>query len=221
MTDFRPLTVEGSLEDLERGMVAMSLNEPALTPGGMCVVEGPVTVRGWAHARDGIESVAVIVDGQRYEALRPVVRTDLLEYYGADAAAEAGFVLQLHPSECPPGVRRIAVVATGRDGDAVGIEGDVECRPGVPDADADADAGPPPVATVDWIEGRRVPSLAPTPSGEDSSAAEWESRARLAEADAAASRVEAGLASAQQEAAIRELQETRAKLSELESRLES
>jgi hypothetical protein len=219
MTDFRPLTVEGSLEDLERGMVAMSLNEPALAPGGTCVVEGPVTVRGWAHAREGIESVAVIVDGQRYEALRPVVRTDLLEYYGADAAAEAGFVLQLHPSECPPGTHTIAVVATGRDGDTVGIEGEVERLPGVPDTEGDA--GPPPVAAVDWIEDRRVPSLAPTPNSEDSSAAEWESRARLAEADAAASRVEAGLASNQQEAAIKELRETRAKLSELEARLES
>lgn len=210
---FRTLAVEGSLEDLEGGLVAMSLNDPPLTVSDTCVVEGPVTIRGWAHARGGIESVAVIVDGRRYEALRPVVRTDLLDYYGADAAAEAGFVLRLHPSECPPGVHRIAVVATGRDGDAVGVEGDVECRPGAPAADA----GPAPVATVDWIEDRRAPIPAPNPNGANHSAAEWESRARLAEADAAASRVEAGLASTRQEAALRELAEVRAKLSELES----
>jgi hypothetical protein len=224
---FRPLTVEGSLEDLERGMVAMSLNEPELTADGTCVVKGPLMIRGWAHARAGIESVVAIIDGRRYEALRPITRTDLLEYYGADAAAEAGFVLQLHPSECPPGPHRIAIVATGHDGDVVGVEGDVECRPDNLDAEAEPDS----VAIVDWIEERRIPGLAPDPVVDGDPAEElerlrgiarmWESRARLAEADAAASRVEAGLANNQQEAAIKELQETRAKLSEFESKLES
>lgn len=214
---FRQLTEEGSLHDLNRGMVAMSLNEPALS-GGRCVVEGPLTVRGWAHARGGIDSVAVVLDDRRYEALRPVVRTDLLDYYGADAAREGGFVLRFDPSECPPGDHRLTVVAIGRDGDAVGIEGRIAC--GLDPLD---DAEPAPVASVDWMDERTVPhrrdEAGGFPEGSDGLVLMWESRARVAEADAAASRVEAGLASAQQEAAIRMLRAAEARVSELEAKL--
>lgn len=223
---FRPLTVDGSLADLEDGKVAMSLNEPPLvTEGDFGVVDGPVTVRGWAHARGGIEAVLVVLDGARYEALRPIVRTDLLDYYGADAAAEGGFVLRLHETECPPGTHRLAVVAIGRDGDVVGVEGDIVRRDAL-DTGTRVDPAPP----IDWIEDRTTPQPAPIPhdphdevrhavtAGDASPetlerlrglALEWESRALLAEADAAASRVEVGLASTQQEAAIRMLREAR------------
>lgn len=221
---FRPLTAEGSLEDLERGMVAMSLNEPVLDGSHPCIVEGTLTVRGWAHARGGIESVAVVLDGDRYDALRPIVRTDLRDYYGEDAATEGGFVLRLHPSECPPGPHTLAVVAIGREGDVVGVEGEVICSPEPLDDETRPDTAP----AVDWIEERMTPSPAPAETVLDTSpeafarmrglALMWESRALAAEADAAASRVEAGLASAQQEAAIRMLRAAEERLRELEER---
>ena len=224
MPPFRPLEEEGSRDDLQRGRVALSLNEPRIGSGVACEVEGAMTVRGWAHARGGIESVHVLIDGKRYEALRPVVRTDLLDYYGADAAREGGFVLRLHPTECPPGSHRLAVVAVGCEGDAVGVEGEIVCRPDP----LESQAPPGPVATVEWIEERMTPrenvgGRDPSPSIEVPTTPEavrrlhglalmWESRALLAEADAAASRVEAGLASTQQETAIRMLREAEARL---------
>jgi hypothetical protein len=230
---FRPLTVEGSLEDLEDGKVAMSINEPQLTGSGAYAIEGPVTIRGWAHARGGIEAVVVAVDGKRYTALRPVVRTDLLEYYGAEAAREGGFVLHLHATECPPGPHRLAVVAIGRDGDTVGVEGEIVCRP----ESCDDGVPPDPAPNVEWIEQRATPrenrngselSLAgldpATPPSPEAIqrlyglALMWESRALLAEADAAASRVEAGLASTQQEVTLRMLREAEAKLRSADAR---
>ena len=224
---FRPLTVEGDLEDLKRGRVAMSLNEPPFAEAGRCVVEGPPTFRGWAYARGGVDSVLVIVDGKRYDALRPIVRPDLLAYYGPEAAAEGGFILRMHPSECAPGAHKVAVVAVGREGDAVGVEVELICRPDPLEADTSSDPPPDSVAVVDWIEERRTPQPAPgdRPDGNMSPEAierlhglalMWESRALLAEADAAASRVEAGLAIAQHEAAIRMLRSAEARLRQLE-----
>jgi SAM-dependent methyltransferase len=157
---FRRLAVEGSIEDLKRGRVALSLNEPRLAEEGECLVEGALVVRGWAHARGGIESVVVTVDGRRYEALRPIVRTDLLDYYGPAAAAEGGFALRLHPTECPPGRHRVAVIATGCEGDAVGVEGDIVFRPDPLDADTPPDRG----LSVDWLDERATPRPAPAPT---------------------------------------------------------
>lgn len=230
--DFRLLEVEGSRQDLDHGLVAMSLNEPRLggEQEGACVVEGALAVRGWAHARGGIAAVFVVIDGRRYEALRPVVRTDLLDHYGPDTAREGGFALQLHPRECPPGTHALAVVAVGHEGDTVGVEGEIDCRP---DPLA-SDTPPPPVATVDWIEERTIPRENPhgadpvlptTPASPTELrrlhglALMWESRALLAEADGAASRIEAGLASEQQTAAIRALREAEARVRELEAEL--
>jgi SAM-dependent methyltransferase len=184
MVNFRLLTVEGSLKDLDAGRVAMSLNDPAFDGAGRCVVNGPVTIRGWAYARGGIESVAVFVDGRRHEALRPVVRTDLREYFGADAAAEGGFVLRLDPSDCPPGMHELVVVATGSDGDAVGVEGQVVCIPDDDDGGTGSAAPVGPTA-VDWIaDGLRTTPRANPPDGHpyDSThptGSAWEAAQRL------------------------------------------
>lgn len=227
---FRRLAIEGSLDDLERGKVAMSLNEPRLTDGTPCVVEGPLTVRGWAHAHGGIEAVLVFIDGVGHEALRPIVRTDLMDYYGIDAAREGGFALRLHASECPPGLHGVVVVAIGREGDSVGVEGEIQCQP---DRLQD-DAPPGSVAAIEWIDERATPTPNQSPDIDPAASAEmpvsretvrhlhglalmWESRALIAEADAAASRVEAGLASTQQEATLRALRAAEARIRELEA----
>jgi hypothetical protein len=129
------------------------------------------------------------------------------------------------------------VVATGRNDDAVGVEGEVVCRPDP----LESDAPPDPVAPVDWIEERTTPRenagsveaagdaeawlSAPTPVSPDEVrrlhglALMWESRALLAEADAAASRIEAGLASTQQEVAIGMLRAAEERLHEMEATL--
>lgn len=101
------------------GRIAMALDDPA------DVTDGQLEVSGWAFARDGIEAVLVTVDGQvQHEAVRPLVRPELLRDYGRDVAAEAGFVsrLEIDPRELP---RTVTVVAVGGDGRAVGMEREI------------------------------------------------------------------------------------------------
>jgi SAM-dependent methyltransferase len=134
------------------GETVMWLERPPIVEGS-CEVGGPLEISGWAYARDGLESVRVTLDDRTMEALRPIVRPDLLEEHGAEMAGVAGFVLSLDPSECPPGPHRLTVVAVGPGGRGVGVSGDLVCRAepgrGKPEAGRSAE--------IEWIEDRVAP----------------------------------------------------------------
>jgi hypothetical protein len=197
---------------LTNGEMAMHLDTPSLSEG-VTEVEGPVDIVGWAHAEEGIEAVVVTIDGSiQYEALRPIVRPDLLETHGIEIAAEAGFALRLHPSECPPGRHSLSVVALGRDGGTQGVQGELVC--GSAEATPEDAVGSP---AVTWLQDRDEP--APIPDWESARSdparatiSMWEDRALLAEADAALSRTEADLAARSQERTARDLQTAREQL---------
>jgi len=157
--DVRPFappkyTVEDNLAAIAAGDVVMWLESPVLVVGP-CREEAPVELIGWAYARDGIEKVVATVDGRAtYEALRPISRPYLLGDYGPEVAGKGGFVIHLDPAECPPGVHRVAVVAIGRNGQAVGVENELTCLPA-------EEEEPPPAAgeatPVGWSGRRKAP----------------------------------------------------------------
>jgi hypothetical protein len=184
--------------------IAMSLDSPRIVDGE-CEIEGALEVSGWTHADAGIESVIVTLDGTlQYEALRPIVRPDLLDSLGPGVAENAGFALRVHPSDCPPGRHELSVVALSRHGRSSGIRCDLTCRPGKPAAEA--------ATVVDWLSDPVAPELRGDEADATDVARMWESRALLAEADAALSRAEANLARTAQEAALRALREAEAAL---------
>ncbi len=233
--DIRPFeeagaTAEANLAALARGGRAMWLDEPRFRDG-RAEIDGELRISGWAHLEDGVEAVVVTLDGHiQYDAVRPIVRPDLLDVHGADIAAEAGFAVRLHAADCPPGRHSLSVVALGRDGhSAVGVEGELRCQasPSIDDEQL-ADG----YTHVEWIENDdsatprkrvqrtakqddRAVALPSSPEGVrrlHATALMWEDRALLAEADAAVSRTEARLARAHQEGALGVLQATEAKL---------
>jgi SAM-dependent methyltransferase len=147
-------TVEDDLAALVEGKIAMRLERPRLFEGVRDEVEGPIEISGWAHANGGIKTVMVTLDGRlQYEALRPIVRPELLAAYGADVAAEAGFTLRLDSTECTPGRHSLSVVAIGTGNDAVGVAGDLLCRPEPVEEPAPTACGTP----VAWLSDRKRP----------------------------------------------------------------
>jgi hypothetical protein len=186
----RPLPPAG-LAELADDEVALAV-DPPLSTAGTCEIAGPLEVSGWAYAKDGIEAVVVTLDGGlQYEAPRPAVRPDLLDRFGRAVAEDAGFVLRLHPADCPPGRHTLSVAAVSREGHSAGFEYDLLCSP-EPESVA-IDSGSP-LAAGDLHQ-----------SSDDADM--WRSRALLAEADAALSRAEANLARRAQEATLRALRD--------------
>lgn len=182
--------------------VTLVLDSPAIA-AGPCRVEGPVEICGWAHAEQGIEAVVVTLDGTlQYEALRPIVRPDLLDRFGREIAAEAGFALRIDPADCLPGRHSLSVSALGRDGGAAGVEGELLCRP-APDA-GDRSAGSP--GSLDRMPDPTAPRLREEPASDGERM--WRDRALLAEADAALCRAESNLARTAQEATLRKLRDS-------------
>jgi SAM-dependent methyltransferase len=134
------------------GETVMWLESPAIVEGS-CEVEGRVEIRGWAYAKDGLDSVRVMIDGSSIPAMRPIARPDLIEEFGPEVAGKAGFVLTLDPSECPPGPHKLTVVAVGPDGGGVGMNGDIHCLP-EPGGEISRPEEP---AMIEWMEERRAP----------------------------------------------------------------
>lgn len=220
-------TVEDNRAAIARGEPVMWLEQPRIVDG-VPELKGAMEVSGWAYAPGGLRSVTVTVDGRaRYEALRPISRADLLADYGREVAGEAGFAIGIDSLELPPGPHAVSVVAIAADGQAVGVAGEVVLQPGLPETD-----GEKPLR-VEWLS---EPG-APRPRRRDGdretgnaaldadrllesdalrNALMWEDRARLAEADAAASRTEANLAQMHQKGAVGKLRdaETRAREAE-------
>lgn len=185
-----------------RDGVTLSVDNPVVADGA-CEIEGPLEISGWAHADEGIEAVVVTLDGGalQYEALRPVVRPDLLEELGRETAANAGFALLIDPADCPPGRHRLSIAALSQDGRSSGVECDLVCRP------TDVTSVP---TDVEWTSDRVTPTIRDDET-ELSDSAMWKSRALLAESDAALCRAEANLARTAQEAALRSLRDIEAR----------
>ena len=215
-------TVEDNLAAIAAGEPVMWLEEPRLVDR-VPELSGALELGGWAYSPRGIESVVVTVDQRaRHEALRPISRPDLLADYGPEVAGEAGFFLRLDRFELPPGTHTIGVVALARDGKAVGLEGKV--RSAEPAAATAAALQSPP---VEWMPDRTTPRLRESgspPAGASeqvrealASALMWEDRARLAEADAAASRAQVNLAQMHQKGAVGKLREAEARALDAEA----
>lgn len=189
-----------SLAALEREEVTLALDSPTIVDGA-CEAQSPLEISGWSYAKAGVEAVLVTLDGRvQYDALRPIVRPDLLHVLGPELAAEAGFALRLDPIDCPPGEHSLVVSVLSRDGRTAAVEASVLCRP-APEATPSFESP----ATIEWasdpVTQRRRPEQPEAPDAERM----WESRALTAEADAALSRAEARIAVSAQERARREL----------------
>jgi SAM-dependent methyltransferase len=144
-------TKEANLAAIAAGGIALQLDAPS-TAEPVPEIEGPVEIAGWAYAAEGVEAVLVTIDGRdRYEALRPIARPDLLDDYGEDVAATAGFVLRLHPRDCPPGGHRLSVVAIAGERRAVGVETDFVCLPEAPPTERPAPGAQMP---IEWLPSR-------------------------------------------------------------------
>lgn len=150
-------TLEENLTAISEGKPVMWLESPRVVEG-VCRDQVPVEVSGWAFSESGVDSVVVTIDKvARFDALRPISRPDLIGDYGAAVAGEAGFVLPLHATELPPGRHSLSVVATARDGQAVGMEGDVICLPEPTTATtADGEQESP---QIEWYDETTVPQI--------------------------------------------------------------
>lgn len=145
-------------------------------------IETPVLISGWAYAAGGIEAVLVTIDGQtRYEALHPITRPDLLDDWGDNVAASAGFVLRLHERDCRPGWHRLSVVAIGAQRRAVGVE---TAFRNMPEPQPDSPPEPGEVAAVTWVQEprparpRRRSAISSSATGIDRALGEVERRLR-------------------------------------------
>lgn len=159
-------TKEDRRAAIAAGEVAMWLERPSPADDPV-QLEAPVEIAGWAYAEGGVDAVLVTLDGHtRLEALHPVFRPDLVEDYGEEVARQAGFILQLHPRDCPPGWHHLSVVATDGEGQAVGLEVDFECLPEPAPVEAPA---PGEATRVEWLPEPRPgpPRLRPRRSDSD------------------------------------------------------
>jgi hypothetical protein len=193
---------------LASGGIALFLDEPE-GERWTEAVDGAVAISGWAHAHAGIEAVLVTVDGRhQHEALRPIVRPDVIQDIGADVAGEAGFVSRVDEVQCPPGRHTILVVAVARDGRAVGAERQIvvstapATQPKPPDTEA---------------RGTTEPDLLASDADLRAMIVHWQDRALLAETDAALSRTELDLARTQQERTAWELEWLKARFAEADA----
>ena len=120
-----PENLEGVTKAVASGWLVMWCESPDL--GGGHVANGYLTIRGWAHAATGVRDVLVFVDGKPRRAPLGVERPDLEEQFGP-ALANAGFALTVELDPNCSGPVDVAVVARGREDQAVGMRGEVTCR---------------------------------------------------------------------------------------------
>lgn len=169
--DYRP----GGVRPEGDGSTAMWCEAPNLFGGAP--VATPVEVNGWAYGTAGVEGVSVTVDGWvREGALTELPRPDLQELLGVDAAGRGGFALTLDPATCPPGFHYLEVVAVGRDGRSVGVQGWFQCYDGETRVEPSREL---------LSDGRFVPEI----HGETSISPEHQARYRWAAGVAAGCRV--------------------------------
>jgi SAM-dependent methyltransferase len=186
------------------GREAVAGNGTALhcRPLGPTAPHLPVKVRGWAYDRSGIERVEVFLDGRsRHEALYGLTRPHIEKALGSPDALQCGYYVQLEPFACEPGEHQITVVATPREGRAVGVSRSFMCTDDTASVRGEAEpslpASPPPrprSAPLDApsepraaLDADRDPDDLSAELVELREAAEgWKERALRAEAEAAA-----------------------------------
>lgn len=121
-----PQTFEGLVKAVSEGRTAMVCESPPLH--GRARAVGFLDISGWAYSRGGLDGVFVYLDGLRYQARHGVLRTDL-EGLFRDGVTTSGFELTIELDDQQAGELPLEVVARGADGHAVGVRGEVECRP--------------------------------------------------------------------------------------------
>ncbi len=121
-----PKTVDELAKAISEGRTAIRCAYPPLN--GKARAVGFLEIVGWAHSRAGIDDVSVYLDGLRYRAKHGFARKVLEDRFG-DELASAGFELTIELAAHQSGRLPLAVVARGADGHAVGVRGEVECRP--------------------------------------------------------------------------------------------
>ena len=87
---------------------------PALD--GSAMVDEHLTVRGWAHCREGLESVTVTFAGEPLAVQTGLWRPDVDLAIPAFEGAVSGFLADLDVRRHRLGEHRLAIVARGRDG---------------------------------------------------------------------------------------------------------
>ncbi len=121
-----PRTVDELAKAISEGRTAMRCDYPPLN--GKARAVGFLDIVGWAYSRAGIDDVSVYLDGLRYRAKHGFARKVLEDRFG-DELAGAGFELTIELDPQQSGWLPLTVVARGTDGHAVGVRGEVECRP--------------------------------------------------------------------------------------------
>lgn len=158
-----PTQLGDMLAEIAAGRLLLACDEPALD-GTHEALHRHLAVRGWAYSRGGVQEVLVSLDGRWKRAAQyGIERRDLGEIVEPDAS-RAGFELLSDLEGVEEGEHWLAVVAVGRDGQAVGVEGPIRTVP----------AEDRPVAR--WVKPDGAPDIAERFVPEDS-------RARLIDAE--------------------------------------
>ena len=121
-----PGSFDGLAKAVSEGRTAMVCAGPRLD--GRARAVGFLDVRGWAYSRAGIDGVFVYLDGLRYQCRHGLPREDLAGLF-SDDLTRSGFELTIELDTQQAGRLSLAVVAQPSDGAAVGVRGEVECRP--------------------------------------------------------------------------------------------
>jgi hypothetical protein len=105
----------GHGRSIQRGAPLLNVDSP--DPAAGEVLATPLEVWGWTWSSSSIHRVVVEVDGEReFEAFTGLRRPDVADEIGAPEVVNPGFTCPLGTDVLPPGVHRLRVVATARDG---------------------------------------------------------------------------------------------------------
>ncbi len=139
--------------ELSAQRAAVASGEPAMwceVPnifGGITVLP-PLTIRGWAHAGSGIESVTAFIAGIPFDGVVGLPRLELDAAVGGPVGLSGGFRIEVAGDRVPMGRHEVVVIARPFEGAPVGVAGSLDF--GLPlggwmPREIDADGSAPPV----------------------------------------------------------------------------
>ncbi|MDQ3587047.1 MAG: glycosyltransferase family 2 protein [Actinomycetota bacterium] len=125
-----PETTEEMAGAIAAGRTVMWCDWPVLD--GTACADEYLHVHGWAYCTAGVEEIAVVAHGRRFEPRTDLPRPDVNRALPGRRGEAVGFFLVLDTRRWAPGSHELTIRAVGRGGGAVAQRGDVQVGPDLP-----------------------------------------------------------------------------------------